>query len=45
MLAWMAWKGQTKNMNLESRDGLSPEQRFFVGTGCYTLISMGNASH
>jgi putative endopeptidase len=36
ILAWMAWKDQikndqTKNMNLESRDGLSPEQRFFVG--------------
>jgi putative endopeptidase len=31
MLAWMAWKDQTKNMKLESRDGLSPEQRFFVG--------------
>jgi putative endopeptidase len=31
ILAWMAWKDQTKNMHLESRDGLSPEQRFFVG--------------
>ena len=31
ILAWVAWKGQTKNMQLESRDGLSPEQRFFVG--------------
>jgi putative endopeptidase len=31
ILAWMAWKDQTKNMNLESRDDLSPEQRFFVG--------------
>jgi endothelin-converting enzyme/putative endopeptidase len=31
ILAWMAWKDQTKNMNLESRDGLSPEQRFFTG--------------
>jgi endothelin-converting enzyme/putative endopeptidase len=31
ILAWMAWKDQTKNMNLQSRDGLSPEQRFFVG--------------
>ncbi len=31
LLAWMAWKDQTRNMNLESRDGLSPEQRFFVG--------------
>jgi putative endopeptidase len=31
LLAWMGWKDQTKNMNLEPRDGLSPEQRFFVG--------------
>ncbi|HET9698897.1 MAG TPA: M13 family metallopeptidase [Terriglobales bacterium] len=31
ILAWMAWKEQTKSMNLENRDGLTPEQRFFVG--------------
>ncbi len=31
ILAWMAWQDQTKNTKLESRDGLSPEQRFFVG--------------
>ena len=31
ILAWMAWKDQTKNMKPESRDGLTPEQRFFVG--------------
>jgi endothelin-converting enzyme/putative endopeptidase len=31
ILAWMAWKDQTKNMQLENRDGLTPEQRFFVG--------------
>jgi endothelin-converting enzyme/putative endopeptidase len=31
ILAWMAWQDQTKNMQLESRDGFSPEQRFFVG--------------
>ena len=31
ILAWMAWKDQTKNVQLESRDGLTPEQRFFVG--------------
>jgi endothelin-converting enzyme/putative endopeptidase len=30
VLAWMAWKDQTK-IKPESRDGLSPEQRFFVG--------------
>jgi putative endopeptidase len=31
VLAWTAWKEQTRNMHLESRDGLTPEQRFFVG--------------
>jgi putative endopeptidase len=31
ILAWMAWKDQTKGTRLESRDGLTPEQRFFVG--------------
>ena len=31
ILAWMAWRDDTRNMKLEPRDGLSPEQRFFVG--------------
>ena len=31
ILAWMAWKDQTKGMKLETRDNMSPEQRFFVG--------------
>jgi endothelin-converting enzyme/putative endopeptidase len=31
ILAWVAWKEQTKGMHLENRDGLTPEQRFFVG--------------
>jgi len=31
ILAWMAWKDQTANQHLESREGLTPEQRFFVG--------------
>ena len=31
LLAWTAWKVQTANMALESREGLTPEQRFFVG--------------
>jgi putative endopeptidase len=31
ILAWMAWKDQTKNQKLEARDNLTPEQRFFVG--------------
>ena len=30
-VAWMAWKDQTRNLHLENRDGLTPEQRFFVG--------------
>ena len=31
ILAWMAWKAQTAGQRLEDRDGLTPEQRFFVG--------------
>ena len=31
ILAWMAWRDDTKNVQLEPREGLSPEQRFFVG--------------
>ncbi len=31
ILAHMAWKAQTAGSTPESRDGLSPEQRFFVG--------------
>ncbi len=31
VLAWTAWKMQTAGQPLESRDGLTPEQRFFVG--------------
>jgi putative endopeptidase len=31
ILAWMAWKEQTRTQPLTSRDGLTPEQRFFVG--------------
>ncbi len=33
MLAYMAWKQDTKDQKLDSIDGLSPEQRFFVGYG------------
>ncbi len=29
VLAWMAWK--TETLNAETRDGFTPEQRFFVG--------------
>jgi endothelin-converting enzyme/putative endopeptidase len=31
ILAWMAWKAETAGKALEPRDGLTPEQRFFVG--------------
>jgi putative endopeptidase len=31
MLAWIAWKAEVAGIKLEPRDGLAPEQRFFVG--------------
>jgi putative endopeptidase len=31
ILAYMAWKDATKDKNLQPIDGLSPEQRFFIG--------------
>jgi endothelin-converting enzyme/putative endopeptidase len=31
MLAWMAWKMETQGQKLQPVDGLTPEQRFFVG--------------
>jgi putative endopeptidase len=31
LLAWMAWRSQTQGMALQNRDGLTPQQRFFVG--------------
>ncbi len=33
ILAYMAWKADTKGENLQPIDGLTPEQRFFVGYG------------
>ena len=33
LLAYMAWKQDTKGQKLEPIDGLTPEQRFFVGYG------------
>ena len=33
LLAFMAWKEDTKNQKLEPIEGLTPEQRFFVGYG------------
>jgi len=31
VLAWIAWKAETAGQSLPSRDGLTPDQRFFVG--------------
>src|SRR5947199_1958212 len=31
ILAFMAWKDETKDKNLQPIDGLTPEQRFFIG--------------
>jgi putative endopeptidase len=31
MLAWVAWKAQAAQHPPEGRDGLTPEQRFFIG--------------
>ena len=31
MLAYMAWRDETQNKKLQSIEGLTPEQRFFVG--------------
>ena len=31
ILAYMAWKDATKDKNLQPVDGLTPEQRFFIG--------------
>ena len=31
ILAYMAWKMQTRDQRLESRDGFTPDQRFFIG--------------
>jgi endothelin-converting enzyme/putative endopeptidase len=31
ILAWMAWKAEVAGKPLDSRDGFTPEQRFFIG--------------
>jgi endothelin-converting enzyme/putative endopeptidase len=31
LLAYLAWKKQTEAMHLESKDGFTPDQRFFIG--------------
>jgi putative endopeptidase len=33
MLAYMAWKTETRGRKLDSIDGFTPEQRFFIGFG------------
>jgi putative endopeptidase len=33
MLAYVAWKNETRNQKLDSIDGFTPEQRFFIGYG------------
>jgi endothelin-converting enzyme/putative endopeptidase len=33
LLAYLAWKQDTKNENLEPIEGFTPEQRFFIGYG------------
>ena len=33
MLAYMAWKTETRGQKLEPVDGFTPEQRFFIGYG------------
>jgi endothelin-converting enzyme/putative endopeptidase len=33
LLAYMAWKDATRDEKLEPREGLTPEQRFFIGYG------------
>ena len=33
LLAYMAWKDDTKGQKLDAIDGLTPDQRFFVGYG------------
>jgi endothelin-converting enzyme/putative endopeptidase len=31
ILAYVAWKAQTRSLHLESREGFTPDQRFFIG--------------
>ena len=40
ILAFMAWKDATKNKNLQPIDGLTPEQRFFVGFAQWDCANM-----
>jgi endothelin-converting enzyme/putative endopeptidase len=40
ILAFMAWKDATKDKNLQAIDGLTPEQRFFVGFAQWDCANM-----
>lgn len=40
ILAYMAWKDATKDKNLQPMDGLTPEQRFFVGFAQWDCANM-----
>jgi putative endopeptidase len=40
ILAFMAWKDLTKDKNLQPVDGLTPEQRFFVGFAQWDCANM-----
>jgi len=40
ILAFMAWKDATKDKNLPALDGLTPEQRFFVGFAQWDCANM-----
>ncbi|HSB20482.1 MAG TPA: M13 family metallopeptidase [Anaeromyxobacteraceae bacterium] len=39
IVAWHAWKAATRGQALEPRDGLAPEQRFFVGLAQWACAS------
>jgi len=39
ILAWQAWKKETADKELHSADGLSPDQRFFVGFAQWACAS------
>lgn len=39
ILAWVAWQEQTKAKQLEPRDDLTPQQRFFVGFAQWTCAN------
>ncbi len=40
LLAWDAWKLATAGQKLEPKDGLTPEQRFFVGNAQWACANM-----